>query len=150
VLECGVDASTANEWGMSLLHAAVAMDHTEKVRILVENGTDPNTTSQWGTTPISIAACNGCTRTVLSLVQEFDTDPNKGDNKGRTPVCAAAENGHAETVWCIKWLEGVQNPDHVAHRAQVSNLARSTSLTVPDEHQPSSLFCVQFPRARPL
>jgi hypothetical protein len=73
VLECGVDASTANEWGMSLLHAAVAMDHTEKVRILVENGTDPNTTSQWGTTPISIAACNGCTRTVLSLVQEFDT-----------------------------------------------------------------------------
>jgi hypothetical protein len=76
-----------------------------------DGGADANATDALGRTPLFVAACQGHTQTVLSLVLDFDADVDTADENGRTPVFAAAANGHTQTVLAllleymlIKWL----------------------------------------------
>jgi hypothetical protein len=99
VKECGADANTANENGVTPIYVAACQGHTETVRALVQAcGADPKAADNDGSTPVYVAARYGHTETVRALVREFGADANTAANSGCTLVGAAAKYGHTETV----------------------------------------------------
>ena len=53
---------------------------------------------QFGETPIYVAARNGHTDIVKTLIPRFPFNINDPDIGGMTPICVAAMNGHTEIV----------------------------------------------------
>ena len=73
---------------------------------MVKIGTNPNMTNGRGQTPVWIAAMNGHTKTVRTLVKECHADecgddPNTADEGGLAPVVIAAHNDKSEMVRAI-------------------------------------------------
>jgi len=67
------------------------------VKLLAECGANVETPTREGSTPLMLAASNGCSE-VVRLLAELGANVETPDNNGVAPVCTAAKFGHAEVV----------------------------------------------------
>jgi hypothetical protein len=77
---------------------AAAKGDTSTVLALVNDWTQPNTRNENWQTPLFLAAKNGHTQTVRTLVQACGAEVTASDNNGCTPVWVDAQHGHTEPV----------------------------------------------------
>ena len=95
-----VDIRSANQLANTPLHAALAGQRGEVVRILVEAGADVNATQHGGWTPLHQSMAAG-DRALTELLLAHRARPVAND-AGVTPSAIARERGHAELAG---WLD---------------------------------------------
>ncbi|PNY81067.1 ankyrin repeat domain-containing protein [Deinococcus koreensis] len=92
-----VGAVSANAMRVQPLHSAVAGNHAELARTLLDAGADVNAAQQDGFTPLMGAAQNGNAALVAELlVRGADRSAQTGD--GHTAADLAQEEGHADVL----------------------------------------------------
>ena len=94
--------------GLTPIHGAAIIGHTEIVKILAPLTDNPNASDVVGKTPIYFAACHGHTEIVKILAPLID-NPNAPDVGGWTPIYLAALKGHTEIVKILAPL--TENPN---------------------------------------
>ena len=94
-----VDAVDTSRFANTALDAAVAANHLEVVKILLQNHASVNVRSAGDFTPLHKAAMNGNLE-IAKLLLDGGADVNATDGSGKTPLQCAAEKGHQE-VWAL-------------------------------------------------
>jgi ankyrin repeat protein len=94
-----VDAVDTSQFANTALDAAVAANHLEVVKILLQNHASVNVRSAGDFTPLHKAAMNG-NLDIAKLLLDGGADVNATDGSGKTPLQCAAEKGHQE-VWAL-------------------------------------------------
>jgi ankyrin repeat protein len=87
------DARSRNSLDNIPLHAAVAGNHMELVKLLVGDGSDVNAQQHGGWTPLHAAAQNGNYDMVAYLLQS-GADPELPNDDGLAPYDIAMEEGY--------------------------------------------------------
>lgn len=90
-----VDAVDTSQFANTPLDAAVAANHLEVVKILLQNHASVNVRAAAGHTPLHKAAMNGNLE-IAKLLIEAKADVNATDDAGKTPLAYAGEKGHPE------------------------------------------------------
>ncbi len=90
-----VDAVDASRFANTALDAAVAGEHLEVVKVLLQNHASANVRAAAGHTPLHKAAMNGNLE-IARLLIDAKADVNATDDAGKTPLAYAAEKGHPE------------------------------------------------------
>jgi ankyrin repeat protein len=108
LIERGADfrAHARNQANVAPIHAAVAQNNLEMVRLLLERGVDPNDPQQAGLTPLHGAAAGG-NREIASLLLEHGAMPGARAQDGKTAAEIAAERGHSAVA---EWLATAAPP----------------------------------------
>jgi uncharacterized protein len=103
LLKAGADpnAVAKNETGFTALTGAVAQNHNEVARMLVENGANVNYSYEGGFTPLIHAAHAG-NFDLVKLLLEQGADPNAKNGEGKTPMAYAREKGHDRVIELLK------------------------------------------------
>src|SRR5579864_5086024 len=103
LLERGADpnAVAKNETEFTALTGAVAQNHNEVAKMLVENGANVNYSYEGGFTPLIHAAHAGNLE-LVKLLLEKGADPNAKNGEGKTPMAYAREKGHDKVVELLK------------------------------------------------
>jgi ankyrin repeat protein len=94
-----VDTVDKSQFANAPLDAAVAANHLEVVKILLQNHASVNVRSAGDFTPLHKAAMNGNLE-IATLLLDGGADVNAVDGSGKTPLQCAAEKGHQE-VWAL-------------------------------------------------
>jgi ankyrin repeat protein len=94
-----VDAVDKSRFANTPLDAAVAANHLEVVKVLLQNHASANVRSAGGFTPLHKAAMNGSLE-ITKLLLDQGADVTARDDAGKTPLQYAAEKGHEE-VWAL-------------------------------------------------
>jgi len=94
-----VDAVDKSQFANTPLDAAVAANHLEVVKILLQNHASVNVRAAAGHTPLHKAAMNGNLE-IAKLLLEGGADVTARNDEGKTPLQCAAEKGHEE-VWAL-------------------------------------------------
>jgi len=90
-----VNTYSRNGFGVMPLHSAVAGQHLEASRILLENGADPNAVQSEEFTPLMAAAQNG-QASMVALLLQHGADPAARTRDGRAPADFAREKGFGD------------------------------------------------------
>jgi len=147
----GTNPYAVNDFGLSVLHAAVATNNASAVRTLLERraiqGVDPriNDADPFGRTPLHIAAGMGNYDMCKTLLG-FGASPKSLDASGYPPIYHAAANGK----WQVHGLLLAVYPDGSkiapAGAKNAADLApdrsaakRTTGDSTPDRRMPPSL-----------
>jgi len=107
LLRWGARINTTNDTGATPLMIAVAMDHTDMVRTLLEKGADVSRRSKELHTALHYATAHGTCEIITQLIS-FGADPNAQDNQGNTPLFYAIKYNNVDAVSCL--LEKGANP----------------------------------------
>ncbi|HVV54678.1 MAG TPA: ankyrin repeat domain-containing protein [Mucilaginibacter sp.] len=93
----GADVNQPSNNGFRVfpIHSAVAGDHTEITRMLIENGANVNVRQQAGATPLHSAAQNG-NLDILIMLLENGADTSVRMEGGKLPADMAREKGFTE------------------------------------------------------
>ena len=94
-----VDAADKSPFANTPLDAAVAANHLEVVKVLLQNHASVNVRAAGGHTPLHKAAMNGNLE-VAKLLLDHGADATARNDDGKTPLQCAAEKGHEE-VWAL-------------------------------------------------
>ena len=95
-----LNAPSQNRMQVMPLHAAVANQHLEIARMLLENGALVNAVQQDSFTPLHGAAQNGQIE-MIKLLLEFGADPRRRTSDGKTPLDMAEAAGYSEAASLI-------------------------------------------------
>jgi uncharacterized protein len=97
LLDMGADVhqTASNPTKVTALHAAVAGDHPEIVRWLLEAGADVNARQQIDYTPLMGAAANARME-IFELLLAHGADPSMKTTEGKTAADLAREHGHGD------------------------------------------------------
>jgi uncharacterized protein len=92
LLRNGANANIAsrNSFQVTPLHSAVAANHAEICKILLEAGANPNARQQKNITPLHSAAHNGNVQ-IASLLLEYGADKNAKSDDGKSAMDYANE-----------------------------------------------------------
>lgn len=103
LLKAGAQVNTPskNSLGVTPLQSAVAGDHLEITRLLLEAGANPNVREQSGYTPLHAAAQNGNIEIVRSLIFG-GADLEAISVKNEKPLDMALKTGHKEVVELLR------------------------------------------------
>jgi ankyrin repeat protein len=96
-LELGANPDRRDAAGLTPLHHACILGHTEMALALLKHGADPNLKDNTGSTPLHHSTVHGhaaCARAVL----DHKADPNPTDLKHRTPLHLACATQNHEMV----------------------------------------------------
>jgi len=96
-----VDAVDRSQFANTALDAAVAANHLEVVKILLQNHASANVRAVAGHTPLHKAAMNGNLE-IAKLLIEAKADVNATDDAQKTPLAYAEEKGHAEVASLLR------------------------------------------------
>ena len=96
-----VDALDKSQFANTALDAAVAANHLEVVKILLQNHASANVRAVAGHTPLHKAAMNGNLE-IAKLLIEAKADVNATDDAQKTPLAYAEEKGHAEVASLLR------------------------------------------------
>lgn len=96
-----VDAPDQSQFANTALDAAVAANHLEVVKILLQNHASVNVRAAAGHTPLHKAAMNGNLE-IAKLLIEAKADVNATDDAQKTPLAYAEEKGHAEVATLLR------------------------------------------------
>lgn len=105
---CGnleMDKNSATQDGLTPLHSAVLMAHSEVVRVLLDAGADKNSATEDGFTPLHLAVVKAHLEVVRVLL-DAGTEKNSACKNGFTPLHLAAKNAHLD-VSCLFLSFGV-------------------------------------------
>lgn len=93
----GADVNRPSNNGFQVfpIHSAVAGNHTEITRMLIENGANVNVRQQAGATPLHSAAQNG-NLDILIMLLENGAETNVRMEGGKLPADMAREKGFTE------------------------------------------------------
>ncbi len=94
-----VDAVDKSRFANTPLDAAVAANHVEVVKVLLQNHASVNVRSAGGFTPLHKAALSGNLE-IAKLLLDRGADSTAGNDEGKSPLQCAAEKGHEE-VWAL-------------------------------------------------
>ena len=94
-----VDTVDKSRFANAPLDAAVAANHIEVVKVLLQNHASVNVRSTGGFTPLHKAALNGNLE-IAKLLLDHGADSTAGNDEGKSPLQCAAEKGHEE-VWAL-------------------------------------------------
>ncbi len=92
LLDCGADANSTNEAGVTALMRAALMGHPQVVSLLLDSGADVEAKDQEGWPPLILVCREGHTD-VARLIIEIGADVNVKDNHGWTPLIWASSLG---------------------------------------------------------
>ncbi len=96
-----VDAVDKSQFANTPLDAAVAANHLEVVKVLLQNHASVNVRAAAGHSPLHKAAMNGNVE-IVKLLIEAKADVNATDDAGKTPLVWAEEKGHAEVATLLR------------------------------------------------
>lgn len=136
------DVNEADSYGLSPLHIAASLGHTECLRLLLqENAADPNATDAHGNTPLHLAALNNRIEAISLLMQDDRTQANPSNGAGHTPLYLATEKGMPEAVRTMLQNKKCDAPGSLlhlavneAHPATLTELIKSNRLDVNTIH----------------
>lgn len=136
------DVNEADSYGLSPLHIAASLGHTECLRLLLrENSADPNATDVQGNTPLHLAALNNRGEAISLLLHDNRTQANPSNGAGHTPLYLATEKGMPEAVRTMLQNEKCDAPGSLlhlavneAHPATLAALIKSNRLDVNTIH----------------
>ena len=94
-----VDAVDRSQFANTALDAAVAANHLEVVKVLLQNHASVNVRAAGGHTPLHKAAMNGNLE-IVKLLLDHGSDAAARNDDGKTALQYAAEKGHEE-VWAL-------------------------------------------------
>jgi len=95
------DVNARGMTGDTFLHAAVVLNRSEDVDVLIKSGADINAVGDLGNTPLHEAASRGLRQIVLKLL-ESGARTNVKNEFGQTPADLAALMGHGELAASLK------------------------------------------------
>jgi ankyrin repeat protein len=96
-----VDAVDKSRFANTPLDAAVAANHLEVVKVLLQNHASVNVRAAAGHTPLHKAAMNGNVE-IAKLLLEGGADVNATDDAGKTPLEYAGEKDHPEVASLLR------------------------------------------------
>ena len=96
-----VNAIAKNATGFTALTGAIANNHTEISKVLVNSGADVNHRYEGGVSPLMEASMNGNIE-LANFLLENGADPNAKTKDGKSPISFAREKHHAEVVEVLK------------------------------------------------
>jgi len=96
-----VNSASKNDLRVTPLHSAVASQHVEIARALLEQGANPNLRQAGDFTPLHGAAQNG-QPAMIELLLEYGADLNAKSSEGQTPLAIAQEKEHTEAVELLR------------------------------------------------
>jgi ankyrin repeat protein len=96
-----VNAPSKNSLGVTPLQSAVAGEHIEITRLLLEAGASPNVRERGGYTPLHTAVFNGDVEIVRDLIFG-GADVEAISEKNEKPLDIALKSGHDEIVNLLK------------------------------------------------
>jgi len=138
LLDCGVNPSSRNEEGKTLLHLAATQGHYPAIKLLLRwTDIDPNTGDDYGSTPLHEAAINGHLLVVKLLLNEPGIDINTRDNSGATALWWATEKGHYQVA---KRLLAERDVDVNVVGEGIVIIQRTTSLHHGVQHEDEKLI----------
>jgi uncharacterized protein len=107
LLAAGADlhAVSRNDNANMPLHAAVAGNQLEMVKLLIEAGADVNARDGQGWTPLNLAAHEGPGELVSALL-EAGADPQIANDEGHTPLQTAEREGRPEAAALLRERRG--------------------------------------------
>jgi ankyrin repeat protein len=97
LLAGGADASAADQYGSTPLHAAASWNDRAVAELLLNHGADVNARDWEGATPLLIAAAFG-DKAMIGLLLDRGADVGVRDDTGWTPLHVAARLGRVEEV----------------------------------------------------
>jgi ankyrin repeat protein len=96
-----VDTVDKSPFANTPLDAAVAANHLEVVKVLLQNHASVNVRAAAGHSPLHKAAMNGNVE-IVKLLIEGKADVSATDDAGKTPLAWAEEKGHAEVAALLR------------------------------------------------
>ncbi|MBR1979004.1 MAG: ankyrin repeat domain-containing protein [Akkermansia sp.] len=136
------DVNEGDFFGLSPLHIAASLGHTECLHLLLgENSADPNAADAHGNTPLHLAALNNRVDAISLLLHDNRTQANPSNGAGHTPLYLATEKGMPEAVRTMLQNEKCDTPGSLlhlavneAHPATLAELIKSNRFDVNTIH----------------
>jgi ankyrin repeat protein len=97
----GVRSPSHNSMLVHPLHSAVAGQHLEIAKLLLDHGADANAVQADGFTPLHGAAENG-DDDMVTLLLAYGANKTAQDSQGRTPLDLAVAQGYEDTVALLR------------------------------------------------
>lgn len=97
LLDAGANANASDDFGVTPLHYAAAMGHSELLELLIARGANINARSKEGVSPLYVAADRGGAEATRLLISH-GADVNVRTRSNYTPLTPAATNGDLAMV----------------------------------------------------
>ncbi|XP_024311068.1 ankyrin-1 [Brachypodium distachyon] len=139
LLSKGVDVDPIDHRGAPL-HLAVARDHVEVVKVLLEHGANPNRVANHIFSPLMMACC-GEALNCMKLLIEAGADVNAHGYSGPTPLTEVVEDGLTDFVNLL--LEAGADPN-------IPNQHGAIPIELAAACGRRELVEILFPRTKPI
>ncbi len=150
IVEIGYDPSRVPVPGVTPLHVAVAGQHIELTRYLLDHGASVNAADERGHTALHFAANRG-NLDLTRLLLDAQADPNAKDTDGKTPsalVGEALNNLRRGGSYTLPTLTGYQDIIALFHERGARGAGGRNPIAVESGCSLRCLRCVTVPQPR--
>lgn len=102
-----VQATSTNQMANTALHGAIAGKRARLVALLLDRGADPEATDSWGNAALHLAAHEGNSEIVETLLGHR-VNLNSRRKDGKTPLAVAVSEGKAQVANIIRRQGGIE------------------------------------------